>query len=74
MLTSNNDVLVYETKRVLSKTFKMKDLGKVSFCLVLRLLGLSQNAYIHRVLKRCNMDNYPLGDAPIVKGDKFYKS
>jgi hypothetical protein len=36
-----------------------------------RLLGLSQKAYIKRVLERFGMDKCSAGDAPIQKGDKF---
>ena len=35
------------------------------------LLGLSQRAYIDRVLKRFNMQMCKAGDIPIVKGDKL---
>lgn len=34
-------------------------------------LGLSQKAYIDRVLKRFNMNGCSLGDASIVKGTSF---
>lgn len=61
----------------------MEDLGEVSFVLnysyrnSLRwydLLVLSQKAYINRVPKRFNTDDYSLGSNLIVKGDKFSKS
>ncbi|RVX15039.1 Retrovirus-related Pol polyprotein from transposon TNT 1-94 [Vitis vinifera] len=35
------------------------------------LLGLSQRAYINRVLKRFNMQTCKAGDVPVVKGDKL---
>ncbi|RVW21791.1 Retrovirus-related Pol polyprotein from transposon TNT 1-94 [Vitis vinifera] len=35
------------------------------------LLGLSQKAYINRVLKRFNMQTCKAGDVPVVKGDKL---
>ena len=35
------------------------------------LLGLSQKAYIDRVLKRFNMEMCSASVAPIQKGDKF---
>lgn len=38
------------------------------------MLGLSQNTYTGRVLKKFNMNGGSLGHAPIVKGDKLSKS
>lgn len=38
-----------------------------------KLLGLSQNGYIERVLNRFNMENCNKSDVPVNKGDKFYK-
>ena len=59
----------------------MKDMGEASFVLgieIIRnksrgLLGLSQKAYINRVLERFNMQNYFGGKAPISRGDLFTK-
>ncbi|KAF8378404.1 hypothetical protein HHK36_029743 [Tetracentron sinense] len=52
--------LLHETKKMLSANFEMKDLGEASFVLGIEicrdrargLLGLSQRAYIRRVLQR----------------------
>ena len=52
--------MLHETKQLFSKTFDMKDLGEASFILGIEiqrdrschLLGLSQKAYIERVLER----------------------
>ena len=71
--------LLNDTKRVLSTNFDMKDLGEASFVLGIEiyrdrsrnLLGLSQRAYINRVLKRFNMQTCKVGDVPVVKGDKL---
>ena len=46
------------------------------FCWVYRsigivLLGLSQKAYIDKVLSRFDMSNCAPGDMPVAKGDKF---
>ena len=57
----------------------MKDLGDASFVLRIEirmdrsrnLLGLSQKAYIDRVLRRFNMHNCRGGYTSVVKGDKF---
>ena len=57
----------------------MKDLGEVSFVLGIeihrdrsrRVLGLSQRAYIDRILERFNMQDCKPGIAPVVKGDKL---
>ena len=73
--------MLVETKKALSASFDMKDLGEASFVLGIeihrdrnrRLLGLSQKAYIDKVLKRFNMKNCKPGDAPVVKGDKLSK-
>ncbi|RVX16189.1 Retrovirus-related Pol polyprotein from transposon TNT 1-94 [Vitis vinifera] len=71
--------LLNDTKRILSANFDMKDLGEASFVLGIEiyrnrsrnLLGLSQRAYINRVLKRFNMQTCKAGDVPVVKGDKL---
>ncbi|RVW17199.1 Retrovirus-related Pol polyprotein from transposon TNT 1-94 [Vitis vinifera] len=55
------------------------DLGEAYFVLGIEiyrdrsrnLLGLSQRAYINRVLKRFNMQTCKAGDVPVVKGDKL---
>ncbi|KAI0499188.1 hypothetical protein KFK09_020090 [Dendrobium nobile] len=57
----------------------MKDLGTVSFVLGIQIhrdrsrgiLGLSQTAYIDKVLSRFGMKDCAPGDTPIAKGDKF---
>lgn len=64
-----------------TQNFEMKDMGEVAYCInieihryiSLGLLGISQRSYIFQVLKRFGMENCSLGDAPIVKGDKFSK-
>ena len=58
-LVSNDLDLLNKTKGLLSKTFDMKDLSEASFFLSIEihrhrsqnLLGLSQRAYVDRVLK-----------------------
>jgi hypothetical protein len=80
ILVATSDLgLLHETKRFLSMNFEMKDMGEASYVIGIeifrdrsrRLLGLSQKAYIERVLERFGMDKCSAGDAPIQKGDKF---
>ena len=57
----------------------MKDFGEVSFVLGIEIhrdrrkwvLGLSQKAYIERILKKFSMHKYSPSPAPIVKGDRY---
>ncbi|KAK2991942.1 hypothetical protein RJ640_027833 [Escallonia rubra] len=62
----------------MSKNFDMKDLGEASYVIGIEIhrdrsrgiLGLSQNAYIDKVLKRFNMHKCAPTIAPVVNGDK----
>ena len=57
----------------------MKDMGEASYAIGIKIdrdrsqkiLGLSQETYINKILERFRMKDYSLGVAPIVKGDKF---
>jgi hypothetical protein len=79
MFATSDLGLLHETKRFLSMNFEMKDMDEASYVIGIeifrdrsrRLLGLSQKAYIKRVLERFGMDKCSAGDAPIQKGDKF---
>ena len=79
LLASGDVGLLHETKRFLSSKFDMKDLGNASFLLGIQIykdrsrgiLGLSQKAYIDKVLSRFGMSNCTPGDMPIAKGNKF---
>ncbi|RVW88542.1 Retrovirus-related Pol polyprotein from transposon TNT 1-94 [Vitis vinifera] len=79
LLASSDVGLLHETKRFLSRKFDMKDLGDASFVLGIQIyrdrprgiLGLSQKAYIDKVLSRFGMSNCTPGDTPVAKGDKF---
>ena len=81
LLVSSDVGLLLETKKFLSSNFDMKDLGEVSFILGIeihrdrrkRVLGLSQKAYLEKVLKKYSMHACKLSPAPIVKGDRFGK-
>ena len=65
--------MLHETKRFLSKNFEMKDLGNASSMLGIQIyrnhshsiLGLSQKAYIDKVLSRFGMKDCAPGDTPI---------
>ena len=79
LLASSDLGLLHETKWMLSKNFDMKDLGEASFVLGIeihrnrsrRILGLSQRAYVDRILERFNMQQCKPGIAPVCKGDKL---
>ena len=66
-------------KQFLSKNFDMKDMGEASYVIRIKIhrersrgiLGLSQETYINKVLKRFKMKNCSPSLAPIVKGDRF---
>jgi hypothetical protein len=71
--------MLLETKRFLSSNFDMKDLGEAGYVLGIEIhrdrsrgiLGLSQRAYVEKVLKKYNMHKCSASPAPVVKGDKF---
>jgi hypothetical protein len=71
--------MMHETKKFLFKQFNKKDLGEASYVLCLKIqrdqnkgiLGLSQQAYINKVLKRYGMENYKPENTPVAKGNKF---
>jgi hypothetical protein len=80
ILFASSDVsLLLETKRFLSSNFDMKDLGETSFVLRIEVhrdrrkevLGLSQKAYLEKVLKTFSMHACNPTPTPIVKGDKY---
>ena len=81
LLASSDVGLLLETKKFLSSNFDMKDLGEASFVLGIeihqdrrkRVLGLSQKAYLEKVLKKYSMHACKPSPAPIVKGDRFGK-
>ena len=81
LLASSSMKLLKETKSFLSNNFDMKDLGEASYVLgieikrdrKLGILGLSQQNYIQKVLKRFGMETCTAGEAPMSKGDKLSK-
>ena len=79
LLASSDVNLLLETKKFLSSKFDMKDLGEASFVLGIEIhrdrekgvLGLSQKAYLEKVLKKYSMQNYKSSPAPIVKSNRY---
>ena len=79
LLATNDLGLLHETKKFLSKNFEMKDMGEASYVIgieIIRdrsqgLLGLSQKAYINKVLERFKMEKCSASVVPIQKGDKL---
>nr|GEW19446.1 hypothetical protein [Tanacetum cinerariifolium] len=69
ILMGNHIPSLQEVKTYLGKCFSMKDLGEAAFILGIkicrdrsrRLIGLSQNAYLDKILKRYRMDNSKCG-------------
>ena len=79
LLASSDVSLLLETKKFLSSKFDMKDLSEASFVLEIEIhrdrskgvLGLSQKAYIERILKKFSICKCSPSPAPIVKGDRY---
>jgi len=63
LLATNDLGLLRETKKFLSRNFEVKDIGEISYVIGIKifcnrsqgLLGLSQKAYINKVLERFKM-------------------
>jgi hypothetical protein len=79
LLASSDKNLLYEAKLFLSSNFDIKDLGDASYVLDIEIhrdrtkgvLGLSQKAYIEKVLKMYNMHECSTTYVPFMKGDKL---
>nr|GEV46018.1 UBN2_2 domain-containing protein [Tanacetum cinerariifolium] len=76
LLASNNIDLLHESKHFLSRNFDMKDLGEASYVIGIEIhrdrangkLGLSQKAYIERVLNRSdNLEVIGYSDSDFAK-------
>ena len=71
--------VISDTKKFLSNTFEMMDLGNASYVLGIQIyqdrskdiLGLSQKGYIEKLLERYNMQDCKPLDTPIANGDKL---
>jgi hypothetical protein len=75
ILLIRNDILMMEVvKSSLRKSFSMKDLGEAAYILGIkiyrdrsnRLIGLSQDAYIDKILNRFNMQDSKKGFVPMM--------
>ena len=82
ILLIGNDVgMLSSVKAWLSKNFSMKDLGKVTYVLGIRiyrdrsrrLLGLSQSMYKDTIVKRFDLENSKRGFIPIRHGVQISK-
>ena len=77
ILIARNDMdSIVTTKKWLSFTFEMKDMGEAHFMLGIeivrdrskKLLGFSQESYIKKILKQFRMENSKPIDTPVEKG------
>ncbi|GJR16265.1 putative RNA-directed DNA polymerase [Tanacetum coccineum] len=77
---SRNDIPTLQSvKDWLGKCFAMKDLGDAAYILGIkiyrdrskRLIGLSQDTYLDKILKRFKMDNSKKGNLPLHHGIKI---
>ena len=79
LLASNDLGLLHEVKRFLSQQFDMKDMGEVTYVIGIkikrdrsqRILGLSQETYINKVLEGFHMKDCSPSIASIANGDRF---
>ena len=82
LLIGNDIPTLQNVKTWLGKCFSMKDLGEAAYILGIkiyrdrskRLIGLSQSAYIDKVLKRFSMQDSKRGFLPISHGMKLGKA
>ncbi|GKD34391.1 retrotransposon protein, putative, ty1-copia subclass [Tanacetum coccineum] len=73
IIMGNHIPSLQSVKDYLGRCFAMKDLGEASFILGIkiyrdrskRLIGLGQNAYLDKILKRYKMDNSKHGHIPM---------
>ncbi|GKD99204.1 retrotransposon protein, putative, ty1-copia subclass, partial [Tanacetum coccineum] len=73
IIMGNHILSLQSVKNYLGKYFSMKDLGEAAFILgniiyrdrSKRLIGLSQNAYMDKILKRYRLDNSKRGTIPM---------
>ena len=82
LLAANDKGMLRDVKEFLSKNFEMKDMGEASYVIGIEIfrdrshgvLGLSQKAYINKVLERYRMDKSTASPVPIQRGDSFSQS
>ena len=79
LLAASDRGLLHDVKNYLSSNFEMKDMGEASYVIGIEIfrdrsqgiLGLSQKAYINKVLERFKMESCTPSPVPIQKGDNF---
>ena len=79
LLIGNDIPMLQSVKTSLYNSFSTEDLGEASYILGIkiyrdrykRLMGLSQDVYIDKVLKRFNMEQSKIGFLPISHGMSF---
>ena len=82
LLIGNNIPMLESVKTSLKNSFSMKDLGEAAYILGIkiyrdrskRLIGLSQDTYIDKVLKRFNMEEAKKGFLPMSHGIHLSKT
>ncbi|GJX14652.1 retrotransposon protein, putative, ty1-copia subclass [Tanacetum coccineum] len=82
LLMGNNIPMLQDVKSWLGKCFAMKDLDEAAYILGIkiyrdrsrRLTGLSQNAYIDKILKQFKMDTSKRGTIPMQPNVDFIRS
>jgi hypothetical protein len=82
LLIGNDFPLLEVIKSSLRKSFSMKDSGEVIYILDMKiyrdrlksLIGLSQDAYINRILNQFNMQDYKKGFLPMLHGITLSKN
>jgi len=75
LIAGNNKEMIDTTKKWLSSNFEMKDMGKASYVLGVkiirdrakRLLGLTQETYIKKMLERYHMEDSKPMNTPVDK-------
>jgi len=73
LLIGNEKSLMEQTKNSLKTIFSMKDMGEARYILGIKiyrdrsrkLIGLSQNVYINKILERFHMENSKKGNVPM---------
>jgi hypothetical protein len=81
LLIGNDIPMIEAVKSSLRKSFSMKNLGEVAYILGIkiyrdrsnRLIGLSQDAYIDKILNQFNMQDPKKGFLPVSHGITFSK-
>ena len=79
LLVDNDMEIIIATKEWLSSNFKMKDMGEADYILGVKipmdrskkLLGLSQQTYIKKVLECFQMHNCKPIDTPVAKNESL---